>query len=70
MRIRDALTGQPIQMLELRLTVAEAIELRDDLEVLIDDRGDRHEHVSSADYQTELTISVDHETDGESAPLS
>jgi hypothetical protein len=34
----------------------EARELRDTLDTLLDDPGERHEHVSSSDAQRELTV--------------
>ncbi len=44
----------------LQLTVPEAEELRDKIELLLDDQSaDRHEHVSSADFQTEITVWLD-----------
>jgi hypothetical protein len=43
----------------LGLTEDEARELRDTLVTLLEDRGERHEHVSSADYQTELTVWIE-----------
>jgi hypothetical protein len=44
----------------LWLTAAEASELRDALnDLLATDQADWHAHVSSADYQTELTIARD-----------
>ena len=57
MHIHDLDSETQITQLGLRLTTAEAAELRDSLEVLIDDpRPGRHEHVASADYQTEITV--------------
>ncbi|MGQ0743552.1 MAG: hypothetical protein ACT4OS_04290 [Acidimicrobiales bacterium] len=56
MRIKDLEAKKPVRLVELRLTRAEAQELRDDLHTLLADGGDRHGHVSSADYQTELTV--------------
>jgi hypothetical protein len=40
----------------LGLTEAEAAELRDALDTLLGDHEPRHEHVSSAGYERELTI--------------
>lgn len=56
MRIKDLEAKKPVHLVELCLTRAEAQELRDDLDTLLTDGGGRHEHVSSADYQTELTV--------------
>ena len=56
MRIEQA-PGKPITSVFVWLTRAEARELRDALDqMLSDDTNDRHEHVSSADYQTEITV--------------
>ncbi len=43
----------------LHLTEAEAREMRDKLEALLADAGNRHEHVASADFQVEVTIWLD-----------
>lgn len=56
MRIEDLEAKKQVNLIELCLTRSEAQELRDDLDTLLTDGGDRHEHVSSADYQTELTV--------------
>jgi hypothetical protein len=57
MHIEDLDSETRIAQLGLRLTAAEASELRDTLEALIGDpRPDRHEHIASADYQTEITV--------------
>lgn len=56
MRMTDLETKMSVDVLGLCLTRAEAQELRDDIDALLAHGGDRHEHVSSADYQTELTV--------------
>ena len=56
MRIDDINENRELQHVGLRLTVAEAKELRDSLGLLLAGGPDRHEHVSSADYQTEITV--------------
>lgn len=56
MRIKDLEAKKQVHLVELCLTRSEAQELRDDLDTLLSDDSDRHEHVSSADYQTELTV--------------
>lgn len=56
MRIKDLEAKKQVNLIELCLTRAEAQELRDDLDTLLADAGNRHEHVSSADYETELTV--------------
>jgi hypothetical protein len=56
MRIEKA-RGEPIPRVYLWLTRAEASELRDTLDQMMADESlERHEHVSSADYQTEITV--------------
>jgi hypothetical protein len=59
MKIEDLESKKPVHLLGLCLTTAEARELRDDLNVLLGDGQDRHEHVASADFQTELTVWID-----------
>lgn len=59
MRIQDLESKQPLHLLGLCLTRAEAQELRDDLDALLSGDEGRHEHVPSADYQTELTVWID-----------
>ena len=56
MRIDDINENRALQHVGLRLTVAEAKELRDSLGLLLAGGPDRHEHVSSADHQTEITV--------------
>lgn len=56
MFIEDVDSRTKLASVGLGLTEAEARELRDVLETLLDDQEARHEHVSSADYQTELTV--------------
>ncbi|MFL6239077.1 MAG: hypothetical protein ACJ735_06255 [Actinomycetes bacterium] len=50
--------GQPLPRAYLWLTKAEATELRDTLSQMIDagPDPDRHQHVTSDAYQTEVTI--------------
>ena len=43
----------------LGLREDEARELREDLDLLVSDSGLSHEHVSSADYQVEMTVWLD-----------
>lgn len=60
MRLKD-LDGEeprPLHGVGLGLTVSEARELRDALDSLIDAPINAHEHVSSADYQTEVTVFI------------
>lgn len=56
MRIDDVNANRQLAHVGLGLTEAEATELRDTLELLLTDPAERHEHVSSADYQAELTV--------------
>jgi hypothetical protein len=56
MRIDDVNENRQLRQVGLRLTIAEAKELRDSLGLLLAGDPDRHEHVSSADYQTEITV--------------
>ncbi len=53
--------GESLRRVNLTFTPSEAWELRDSLDDLLS-AGDpaRHEHISSADYQTELTVVVTH----------
>lgn len=56
MRIEDVASGTSIAAAGLELTEDEARELADSLTALLASPPGRHEHVSSADYGTELTI--------------
>lgn len=60
MQIKDLETNKQLHVIGLGLTPAEARELQGDLERLLTDGGD-HLHVSSADYQTELTVWISDE---------
>lgn len=60
MRIESS-SGDRITSIALFLTESEASELRDALDGMLADRAaggstSRHEHVSSADYRTEITV--------------
>lgn len=59
MRIEDLESKKRLNILGLCLTRAEAMDLRDVLSTLLGADKDRHEHVASVDYQTELTIWID-----------
>ena len=59
MKIEDLESKRPVHLLSLCLTTAEARELRDDLTTLLSDARERHEHIASADFQTELTVWID-----------
>ncbi len=56
MRIEDVASGRTIAAAGLELTVDEARELADSLAALLASPPGRHEHVSSADCRTELTV--------------
>jgi len=56
MRIDDVVNQRDLRHVGLGLTESEAVELRDALDTLLDDPEPRHEHVSSADYERELTV--------------
>ncbi|MCL2816929.1 MAG: hypothetical protein FWD39_00895 [Clostridiales bacterium] len=58
---------QSFDSIDLLLTLNEAIELKDALEQLIEAEHNEthHLHVSSNDYQTEITVSILDKTDFE-----
>ena len=56
MRIDDTENKRVLRHVGIGLTESEARELRDTLDALLGDPGERHEHVASADFQQELTI--------------
>jgi hypothetical protein len=62
MRIYDLKSKTPLSSVGLGLTASEARELRDSLDGLLGSPAGRHEHVSSADYQTELAVWIVEET--------
>lgn len=59
MQIDDVNGNRQLAHVGLGLTDAEANELRDTLNLLLQSGPGRHEHVSSADYKTELTIWIE-----------
>jgi hypothetical protein len=59
MRIADTEHDRALHHIGLGLTEAEASELRQALDALLVDPGARLEHVSSSDYQCELTVWLD-----------
>ncbi len=62
MEIQDPDQEQSLNLVELRLTTAEAAELRDALTALLEAPfPGRHEHVSSEDYQVEISVWIDDE---------
>jgi hypothetical protein len=58
MRILDEDKDQKVDRVTLYLTQSEAGELRDSLESILENPKDNHAHVSSADYQKEITVVV------------
>ncbi len=59
MRILDETRDNSVEMVILLLTKSEATELHDDLEWLLNNDGkEQHAHVSSEDYQKEITIAL------------
>jgi hypothetical protein len=56
MQIDDTANSRELEHVGLGLTEAEASELRDTLTTLLEDSGERHEHVSSSDHKRELTV--------------
>ena len=58
MKIDDVVNNRELMNVGLGLTEAEAKELRDALGVLLEDASEpeRHEHISSVEYDRELTI--------------
>ena len=58
MRIEGA-PGEQLTTAYLWLTVSEAVELRDALDQMLRDQDfEAHHHVSSADFATEVTVSL------------
>ncbi len=58
MRIHDELRDNSVEKVTLLLTRSESQELFDSLELLLKNGKRRHEHVSSEDYQKEITIAL------------
>lgn len=56
MQIDDTANSRELHHVGLGLTEAEARELQDTLTTLLEDPGERHEHVPSSDHQRELTV--------------
>lgn len=61
MRLVDLDENRSIKSVGLVLTPAEASELKDGLDQMLAERAEFHVHVSSSDFQTELTISLEAE---------
>ncbi|MBM4344444.1 MAG: hypothetical protein FJ100_13830 [Deltaproteobacteria bacterium] len=58
MRILEDNSDKSLTAVSIFLTRAEAAELRDALVALLDGNGEGHEHVSSADFQKEITVAI------------
>ena len=58
MRILDEDTDRSITTIVLYLERSEAEELRDSLNLLLEDSSQRHEHVSSEDNRREVTVCI------------
>ena len=58
MRILDVTTDKSIKKIILYLTNFEALEFRDSLNDLIKKPLNNHAHISSEDYQKEVTICI------------
>ena len=56
MKLDDTANRRQLNHLGLGLTEAEVRELRDTLTTLLEDSGERYEHVSSSDRQRQLTV--------------
>ncbi len=56
MILKDFDTGASLHSVGIALTRSEAKELRSSLDDILGSEAGRHEHVSSADYQTEVTV--------------
>ena len=56
MQIDDTANNRELKHVGLGLTEAEASELRDTLATLLENSDERHEHVSSSDFNRELTV--------------
>jgi len=58
MRMLDEIRDQSVSVITILLTREEAEELRDSVASILGDRIGRHEHISSQDFQKEITIAV------------
>jgi hypothetical protein len=64
MRILDEDKDLRLERIILYLTQSEAGELRDSLENILSNPADNHAHVSSNDYQKEITVVIYDPADG------
>ena len=58
MRLLNQDDDKPLHRVLILLTQPEALELRDSLDLLFENSVGRHEHISSQDYQKEITIGI------------
>ena len=58
MRILDEISNKSLESVIFYLTFSEASELRDGLNDLLNKPLDNHVHISSNDYQKEVTICI------------
>ena len=58
MRLLDRQTSKPLKNVIIYLTLSEARELADKIGALISCEDDHHEHISSDDYQKEITLTI------------
>lgn len=58
MRILDEDSKKALTAVTLYLTKPEAEELKDSIEALLSDPARQHEHVSDAEYKTEVTVCI------------
>jgi len=53
----NMITKEQWDKVVLQLTINEATELRDSLDALLSDRNaNRHEHITSGDFEKEITV--------------
>lgn len=58
MRLLDRQTSKPLKNVIIYLTLSEANELADKIGALLSRDHDHHEHISSEDYQKEITLTI------------
>ncbi len=58
MRLLDQETDNKLNQVTIFLTKSEAKEMIDSLQELISNPGENHQHVSSEDFQKEITICI------------
>lgn len=58
MRILDEISDKSLENIILYLTLAEASELRDSLDELLNKPLNNHAHISSENFQKEITVCI------------